>query len=66
MSRGRKVWLGVLAGTVASVTAFFLWASWKSDQIVAELKSIAGRLQPEPGWENLDTQYVRHPGCTRE
>jgi hypothetical protein len=56
MSRGRKIWLGVLAGTVASVTASFLWASWKSDQIVAELKSIADRLQPEPGWENLDTQ----------
>jgi hypothetical protein len=56
MSKGRKVWLGVLAGTVAFVTAFLLWASWKSDQIVAGLKSIADRLQTEPGWENLDTQ----------
>jgi len=56
MSRSRKVWRGGLAGTVAFVTAFFLWASWKSDQIVAELKSIADRLQAEPGWENLDTQ----------
>ncbi|MEK0155985.1 hypothetical protein [Arthrobacter oryzae] len=36
-SRSRKVWLVVLAGTVVFVTAFFLWASWKSDQIVAEL-----------------------------
>jgi hypothetical protein len=56
MSRSRKVWLVVLAGTVAFVTAFFLWASWKSDQIVAELRSIADRLQPGPGWENLRTQ----------
>ncbi|MEY9775154.1 hypothetical protein [Arthrobacter sp. MW3 TE3886] len=56
MSRGRKVWLGVLVGTVATVIAFFLWASWKSDQIVAELKSIADRLQPELGWEPLRTQ----------
>jgi hypothetical protein len=56
MSRGRKVWLVGLAGTVASATAFFLWVSWKSDQIVAELKLIADRLQPEPRWENLDTQ----------
>jgi hypothetical protein len=56
MSRGRKIWLSVLAVAVAFVTVFFLWASWKSDQIVAELKSIADRLQPEPGWENLDTQ----------
>ena len=56
MSRGRKIWLGVLAVTVASVTAFFLWSSWKSDQIVAELKTIADRLQPEPGWEPLRTQ----------
>ena len=50
MSRSRKVWLGVLAGIAVSVTAFFLSTSWKSDQIVAELKSIADRLQPEPGW----------------
>ena len=56
MSRGRKIWLGVLAGTAICVTVFFLWASWKSDQIVAELKSIADRLQPEPGWEPLRTQ----------
>ena len=55
-SRSRKVWLVVLAGIAVSVTAFFLWTSWKIDQIVAELKSIADRLQPEPGWENLDTQ----------
>lgn len=49
------MWLVVLAGTVAIVTAFFLWASWKNDQIVAELKSIADRLQSEPGWENLSS-----------
>jgi len=32
------------------------WASSKSEPIIAELKSIAERLQAEPGWENLDTQ----------
>ena len=51
-----KLWLAVLAAAVALVTAFFLWASWKSEQIIAELKSIAERLQAEPGRENLDTQ----------
>ncbi|MBT2551545.1 hypothetical protein [Arthrobacter sp. ISL-5] len=56
MSRSRKIWLAVLAGAVALVTTFFLWASWKSDQIVTELKSIADRIQPEPAWESLDTQ----------
>ena len=56
LSRGRKIWLGVLAAMAALVTVFFLWASWKSEQIVAELTSIADRLQPEPGWENLETQ----------
>jgi hypothetical protein len=55
-SRNRKVCLAVLAGIAVTVTDFFLWTSWKSDQIVAELKSIADRLQPEPGWENLETQ----------
>lgn len=53
MSRGRKSWLAVL---VVCITAFFVWASWKSDQIITELKSIADRLETRPGWENLDTQ----------
>lgn len=56
MSRGRKISLGLLAVTVAFVTVFFLWASWTSDQIVAELKSIADRLHAESGWEDLETQ----------
>lgn len=56
MSRSRKLWLAVLAGAVALVTAFFLWTSWKSDQIIAELKSIADRLETSPGWEPLKTQ----------
>jgi hypothetical protein len=56
MTRGRKVWLGVLAVIVTLVAAFFLWASWKSNQTIAELKSIADRLQTSPGWEPLRTQ----------
>jgi hypothetical protein len=32
------------------------WAPSKSEPIIAELKSIAERLQAKPGWENLYTQ----------
>ncbi len=56
MSRGRKVWLAVVAALAVCLTAFFIWTSWKSNQIIAELKSIADRLETSPGWENLDTQ----------
>lgn len=56
MSRRRKVWLAVLAALAVCLTAFFVWASWKSDRIIAELKSIADRLETSPGWENLETQ----------
>ena len=56
LSKGRKAWLAVLAGAIAVVAVFYLWASWKSDQIITELRAIADRLQSEPGWERLDTQ----------
>jgi hypothetical protein len=56
MGRARRIWLAVLAGLIALIAAVSIWASWRNAQVIAELRSIADRLQSEPGWEELRKQ----------